>query len=48
VRNVFDAARAISQGPTKLEISSDNPTPPLPHVIYLPPSKTLRTGPYKS
>jgi hypothetical protein len=41
-------ARAISQGPTKLEISSANPTPPLPHLMYLPASKTLRTRPYKS
>jgi hypothetical protein len=23
-------------------------SPPLPHVMYLPASKTLRTGPYKS
>jgi hypothetical protein len=22
--------------------------PPLPHIMYLPASKTLRTGPYKS
>jgi hypothetical protein len=35
-------------GPTKLSISSANPSPPLPHVNYLPRSKTLRTGPYKS
>ena len=25
-----------------------SPPPPLPHVIYLPTSKTLRAGPYKS
>jgi hypothetical protein len=42
------SARAISQGPTKLEISSANPTSPLPYVMYLPASKTLRTEPYKS
>ncbi len=40
-------ARAISQGPTKLEISSANPPTTSPRK-YLSASKTLHTGPYKS
>ncbi len=38
---------AISQGPKTLNFHWPNPLP-LAHVIYMPASKALRTGPYKS
>jgi hypothetical protein len=37
----------ISQGPKNLGIPGPNPLP-LPHVMYIHPSKTLCTGLYKS
>ncbi len=38
----------ISQVPQNSRFPAPTPPHPLPHVIYLPRSKTLRTGPYKS
>jgi hypothetical protein len=38
---------AISQGPKNSPFLGPNPLP-LAHVMYLPASKTSRTGPYKS
>jgi hypothetical protein len=42
------ADRRVPFGAKKLEISSVNPPPPPPHIMYLPASKQLRAGPYKS
>ncbi len=46
--NMHEQLGECKLGPKKLEISSANPIHPLPHLMYLPASKTLRMWPYKS
>jgi hypothetical protein len=38
----------LKSGAADQKAINNPPPPPLPHIMYLPASKTLRTGQYKS